>query len=139
MLYLMGALRNPDLALVARVLRDNGFDVWDDWRAAHPDADDQWREYEQARGRGYIEALAAPFAEAVFTLDRSFLDRASAGVLVLPAGKSAFAELGYMIGRHKPVFVVLLEEPERWDFMLKFATKIVTSVDELLEALHAHN
>ncbi len=135
MIYLIGALRNPDMAPVAQVLRDAGHEVFDDWRAAHPDADDKWRDYEKARGRSYTQALWAPFAQSVFALDRAWLDKADAGVMVLPAGKSAFAELGYLAGRGKPVFALLLEEPERWDFMLQFATEIVTSTERLLEVL----
>lgn len=135
MIYLIGALRNPVLESVALALRLQGHEVFDDWRAAHPDADDMWRLYEMARGRSYAEALAAPFANAVFELDCWHLDQANAGVLVLSAGKSAFAELGYLRGLGKPVHVLMLEEPERWDFMLKFATEIHTTLPALLKAL----
>ncbi len=138
MIYLMGALRNPALAEAAMMLRARGLVVFDDWRGAHPDADDVWRDYERARGRDYIDALNAPFATAVFDLDRRYLDRADVGVLVLPAGKSAFAELGYLIGRGKPVYVILPEEPDRWDFMLKFATHIYPSMTALMEAWDEH-
>src|SRR5712691_898227 len=88
MIYLAGALRNPALAEIAAALRAAGHAVFDDWRGAHPDADEKWREYEMARGRNYIEALAAPFAQTVFNFDSGWLDRCDVGVLVQPDRKS---------------------------------------------------
>jgi nucleoside 2-deoxyribosyltransferase len=49
----------------------------------------------------------------------------------MPAGKSAHLELGYMIGRGKPCFVLFDEEPERWDVMYQFATAVCFSYEEL--------
>jgi len=44
-------------------------------------------------------------------------------------------ELGYVIGRGKPGFILMPEEPERFDVMYAFSTKVCTSVTELLEAM----
>lgn len=136
MIYLIGSLRNPEVPKIARELRHMvpGHEIFDDWYAAGPIADDSWRDYEKMRGRTYIEALDAYPARHVFDFDYEHLQRASAGVLVLPAGKSAHLELGYLIGRGKPGFI-LLDNPDRWDVMYKFATGVFTDVTELAVTL----
>jgi len=138
-LYIIGSLRNPKVTEVASALRKAGFDVFDDWYAAGPDADDAWRDYEKARGRTYLEALGGYAARHVFEFDKYHLDRADAAVLVAPAGKSAHLELGYMIGRGRPGFILLDPEVERWDVMYQFATGLVDGVDELVQMIKERN
>ncbi len=129
--YVIGSLRNPDIPDVARNLRERGYDAFDDWFAAGPRADDHWKAYEVARGRTYREALAGYPAGQVFRYDKSHLDRCQAAVLVLPAGKSGHLELGYFIGSGKPGFILMPPGDDRWDVMYRFATRVVSSVDEL--------
>lgn len=131
MIYLIGSLRNPIVADVAKALRDKGYEVFDEWRAAGPDADDHWRDYEKARGHDYATALKGYPALHVFGFDKAHIDRADVGVLVLPAGKSAHLELGYMIGQHKPGFILLDQDPERFDVMYLFSTAVCRNLDEL--------
>jgi hypothetical protein len=38
-------------------MRLAGLDVWAEWLAAGPEADDSWRDYEQSQGRSYTQAL----------------------------------------------------------------------------------
>lgn len=137
-IYLIGSLRNPGLPEISAVLRDQGFDVFDDWFAAGPVADDAWRDYEKARGRSYIEALDGLAANHVFSFDRHHIDSSHIGVLVLPAGKSGHLELGYMAGQGKPT-AILLDTPDRWDVMYKFAERVVESVHDLVLWLGRHN
>jgi len=133
--YLIGSLRNPNVIKVGEALRTIGFDVFDDWMAAGPTADDTWREYEIGRGHSFIEALNGYSARHVFDFDKEHLDSADLGVLVMPAGKSGHLELGYLIGQRKPGYILLDAQPERFDVMYKFATKVVASLDDLLAAL----
>lgn len=133
-IYLMGSLRNPDIPNTAATLRDWGHEVFDDWFAAGPEADDHWRLYEEGRGRSYIEALDGHAATNIFGLDYHHLNRAHAGVLQLPAGRSAHLELGYLLGQGKPGFI-LLDDPDRWDVMYKFATAICLGFDDLKKAM----
>lgn len=137
--YLGGSLRNPRVREVANRLREKGIEVFDDWASTAPDADDHWKAYEQARGRTFIEALQGHFARNVFEFDKAHLDEADAFVLVLPAGRSAHAELGYMAGCGKRTVVLLAPEieDERWDHMLQFAEYIVSTIDEVVAALEA--
>lgn len=134
MIYLIGSLRNPAIPLLATCLRAAGHDVFDDWFAAGPIADDSWRDYEKARGRTYVEALSGLAATHVFDFDVTHLNLADTGLLVLPAGRSAFTEFGYLVGQGKPVYV-LLDDPERWDVMLKFATGVFCDESDLLFVL----
>lgn len=120
-IYLIGSLRNPDVPVVAQGMRKWGLDVFDDWYAAGPEADDKWMEYEQARGRTYREALGGYAARHVYHYDRSHLDRCDGAVLLLPAGKSGHLELGYMAGQGKPTFILVPENVERWDVMYSFS------------------
>lgn len=134
MIYLVGSLRNPEIPKIAERLRAEGYEVFDDWFAAGEHADDAWRDYEKGRGRSYTEALEALAANHVFAFDKTHIDRATASVLVLPAGKSGHLELGYVIGRGYPGYI-LLDNPDRWDVMYKFATKVTTSLDEIVNDL----
>ncbi len=131
-IYLIGSLRNPEVPVIAEHIRGLGFEVFDDWHAAGPEADDYWQKYEKARGHDFATALGGNAANHVFHYDKSHLDSSQAGVLVLPAGKSGHLELGYLIGQGKPCFILLTGEPERYDVMYRFATKVFTNVEDLL-------
>ncbi|WP_316172981.1 hypothetical protein [Bradyrhizobium sp. SZCCHNRI2049] len=135
--YLIGSLRNPQVPAVAKQIRDGGFTVFDDWYAAGPEADDYWRDYEKNRGRTYPEALRGLAAQNVFAFDLRNLEAADAAVLLMPGGKSAHLELGFMLGRGKPGFVLFTEEPERWDVMYQFANGVHFDTDELISDLKA--
>lgn len=132
--YLIGSLRNPEIPAIATKLRAHGIDVFDDWYAAGPEADDYWKTYEQGRGHDYAEALDGYAARHVFGFDKHHLDACDAAVLALPAGRSGHLELGYVIGQGKPGFI-LHDDPDRWDVMYLFADAVVTSVEELLPHL----
>lgn len=135
MIYLIGALKNTAVPLLAAKLRSAGLECFDDWHAAGPDADDFWQAYEKARGHDFKTALAGFAAKHVFEYDRHHLDRASVGVLLLPAGKSGHLEAGYLIGQGKPLYIVLDDEPKRFDVMYNFAAGVVKTFDELVEVL----
>ena len=131
--YLIGSLRNPAIPTIAKRLRDVGVDVFDDWYAAGPEADDIWRKYELERGRSYTQALEEGWhATHVWEYDKHHLDRCDSGILVLPCGRSGHLELGYLAGQGKPTYI-LLDNPDRWDIMYLFASKVYTSLDDLVK------
>ena len=133
-LYLIGSLRNPEVPKIAQKIRKLGFEVFDDWFAAGPEADDKWRDYEKERGRNYKKALSGHAANHVFHFDLKHLDECDIAVLFLPAGKSGHLELGYVLGKGKKGYI-LLDNPERWDVMYKFAHGVLHSFEELEEEL----
>lgn len=137
--YLIGSLRNPMIPTIGRELRDKGMYVFDDWFAAGPDADDRWRDYEKERGRTYIEALDDGWAaNHVFQFDLTHLDQADVGLLVLPAGRSAHLELGYMLGQGKSGYIVL-DNPDRWDVMYRFAHGVFETVEDAINTIGGVN
>lgn len=135
LIYVIGSLKNKLVPDVASALREVGYEVFDDWYAAGPDADDYWQEYSRQRGLSYGEALAGPHAECVFEFDKRYLTLADTVVLVMPAGKSGHIELGWALGQGKRGFVLFDGEPDRYDVMYKFATGVAFSLEELVDIL----
>ena len=132
-IYVIGALKNPSIPDVAKELRgETGWDVFDDWHAAHPQADNEWQLYERIRGRSYEEALGSYAAQNVFQFDKKHLDEATHGILVLPAGRSGHLELGYLAGRGIKTAILLDTDYDRWDVMYAFAGIITRSLDEIV-------
>lgn len=134
-IYLMGSLRNRGVPILANAIEAIGIEAFDSWQSPGPDADDHWREYEKARGRTYEQALRGHSARHVFEFDRQHIERCDAAVLVMPAGKSAHLELGYALGLGKYGFILLPEEPERWDVMYQFADAVFIGAENFLNHL----
>lgn len=132
-LYLIGSLRNQRVPLLAKSLRTQLTDVevFDDWFAAGPEADDYWKSYEQERGRTYGEALEGYAARHVFDFDRHHLDTSTHCLLVLPAGKSGHMEIMYAKYGVGARTAILLGEDVRWDVMYQFVDDVLTSSDEI--------
>lgn len=137
MIYIIGSLRQGDkIRQVAKELRNNGHDIFDDWLSAGPDADDYLRDHFVARDMKFREALASPAAQNIFEFDKKHILQADTVVLVMPAGKSAFLELGWALGKGKKGYILFPDgDPERLDIMMKFADDIFYSVEELVEEL----
>lgn len=133
--YIIGSLRNPQIPKVAKVLRDEGYDAYDEWHSAGEFADQAWMDYEVARGRSYVEALKGRAAQNVFHFDVSHLDLSDYAVLVAPAGRSGHLELGYFHGCGKPAFVLLDGEPDRYDVMPNFVTAVCPDIESLIVEL----
>ena len=134
-LYVIGSMRNERVQDVSQHLRSSGFEVFDDWHSSGPESDVFWQKYEEARGRSYIDALGGLYARHVFEFDLDHLKKCDAAVLVTPCGRSAYLELGWMLGQGKPGFILLEEELDRWDVMLQFATSVVGNTDDLISAI----
>lgn len=135
--YIIGSLRNEDVLKVDRALTEAlpDWEVFSDWMCAGPIADDSWQEYEKARGKTFLEGLQGYSAKHVFAFDKHHLDTSDAAVLVMPSGKSACMELGYMAGKGK-FTAILLDDPERWDCMFQFADLLTYDVQQIVEALN---
>ena len=134
-IYLIGSLRNAAIPSIGNRIRDCGFEVFDDWHSAGPEADDHFKRYHIERNITYDQALKGYAAQHIFNFDKRHLDRADMAILVMPAGRSGHLELGYMAGRGKPTFVLLEEGNDRRDLMLQFANGVYFSMEKLLESL----
>jgi len=133
--YIIGSLRNPSITELGASVRAVGYDVFDDWHAAGPIADDEWRRYEKERGHTYSEALVGLAAQHVLHFDLQHLNRASVAILALPAGRSGHLELGYIVGQGKRGYVLLDQDYDRWDVMYGLASGVFDNKDELLDVL----
>jgi hypothetical protein len=131
MIYLIGSLRNSEIPKIAKQLRGAGLNVFDDWYAAGPNADDCWRDYERDRGHSFREALQGAAAQNVFNFDRRNLQASDGVILVCPAGKSGHLELGWALGQGKPGYI-LLDSPDRWDVMYQFATLVTDKLEDIV-------
>lgn len=134
-IYLIGSLKNPYVPELANRIRTLGYDVFDDWHSAGPEADDYFNAYRIKRGLNYKDALNSYAAKHIFSFDRLHLDRADIVLLVMPAGKSGHLELGYALGRGKKGYILFDKEPDRLDQMHQFADEIFLNEEDLLKKL----
>jgi len=136
-IYLTGALKNElRIPEIGNVLREQGWDVMDEWITPGEHADENWQRYEKIRGRTYKQALHGRAATNIFLFDKSYLDMADVIVLIMPCGKSGFMEAGYAKGRNKKVIMFLDgKDPERYDVMPNFANKVCKNIEDLIEEL----
>lgn len=135
MVYIIGSLANEEVPKIANRLRECGHEVFDQWYGASKHADVAWTEYSKAKGMNFKQALQDHGAQTVFNFDKRFLDLCEVAVLVLPAGKSGHIELGYCLGKGKRGYILLNEEPQKYDVMYAFATDVFYSIEELLGVL----
>lgn len=132
-IYIIGSLRNENIPVVGNAIRAAGFDAFDDWYGTGPKADDHWFDYEKQRGRTYAEALQGRAAQNTFALDRDNIMRSEGVIMVLPAGKSGHLEFGFARGNGKPGVILFDKEPERYDVMYNFASKVTDSLADAIE------
>jgi hypothetical protein len=138
-IYLASSWRNPGQPHAVAQLRAAGHDVYDfrnpsggipngfRWSEIDPD----WTDWSAA---DYREALGSPLAQRGFSSDFDAMKWADVGVLLLPCGRSAHLELGWMAGAGKRTVIWTCDgqEPE---LMALLADDICISVAEVLAAL----
>jgi len=136
-IYLIGSLKNRKLITpLAKELRKLGVrEVFEDWIAPGPEADDFWRDYEKEKGRNYGEALKGWAGKHIYEFDSFHIERADLGILCMPCGKSGHLEFGDILGSGKRGYILFNGEPERWDVMYQFADGIYFNKKELKKEL----
>jgi hypothetical protein len=135
-IYVASSWRNKYQPAVVGVLRELGHEVYDfrnpapgnhgfSWSSIDPN----WKNWTPAE---YRAALAHPIAKDGHGHDDRALRWADTGLLVLPSGRSASWELGFVMGRGFPGYVYMPEacEPE----LMYREAQILVSEDELREA-----
>jgi len=145
--YVASSWRNPLQQGVVHTLRAAGLEVYD-FRDPPPpcipngfrwtDIDPHWQQWTPAQWRA---GLKTGTARRGYAADRAGMDWADCCVLVLPCGRSAHLEAGFMAGQGKPVFTLALEpvEPELMSLLLGPPEHICTDMGELLERLEVPN
>lgn len=138
--YVASSWRNKLQPAVVSMLRHAGLDVFDPRAQTHCSA---WREIYPGFVAGlwtnqqWREALRHDVATAGYAGIRGGMDWADVCVLVLPCGRSAHLEAGFMAGQGKRVITFAIDpvEPELMSLLLGSPDEICTTCGELFRAL----
>lgn len=125
-IYLASSWKNPHHTVVVDTLRGQGFRVYDfkdpSFVTYHgfrwSDIDEGWESWSS---RDFILGLSHPAATHQFSLGCEALDWANCGVLLLPCGKDAHMEAGWLVGAGKRLFILLDPEVPASELMYRMA------------------
>ena len=137
-IYVASSWRNPYFPDVVKRLRETGHEVYDFRNPPHGGAGFHWTDIDPDAPNWtyaqYAEGLRHPLAERQFQADIDALTWADTCVLVLPCGRSAHTEAGWMAGAGKRVIAYIPEmvEPE---LMYKLFAGVAGSLEELVEKI----
>ena len=137
-IYVASSWRNQYYPEVVQRLREAGHEVYDFRNPPHGGAGFHWTDIDPNAPdwtyAQYAEGLHHPLAERQFQADIDALTWADTCVLVLPCGRSAHTEAGWMAGAGKRVVAYIPEmvEPE---LMYKLFAGVAGSLEELVEKL----
>ena len=137
-IYVASRWRNKYFPAVVEALRAKGHEVYDFRNPPHGGNGFRWTDIDEKALEWsfdeYSEGLHHPKAERQFKADLEALEWADTCVLVLPSGRSAHTEAGWMAGAGRRVFVYIpeMQEPE---LMYKLFDGVVGSMEDLLEAI----
>lgn len=141
-IYVASSWRNEHQPRVVAALRIDGHEVYDFRNPpnglggfAWSDIDKDWEDWTTEQ---YIKALTDPIAEDGFNSDFEGMKWADCCVMVLPCGRSANTEAGWMKGAGKKVFVYspVKQEPE---LMYKIHDGIFDNFPDLAAAINKTN
>ena len=137
-IYLASSWRNPYYPEVVSCLREAGHQVYDFRNPPHGGSGFRWTDVDENAPHWsfdqYAEGLHHPLAERQFKADMDALDWADTCILVLPCGRSAHTEAGWMAGAGKRVLVYIPEmvEPE---LMYKLFDGVYGKMEDLIRTL----
>ena len=137
-IYVASSWRNPYYPDVVEALRASGHEVYDFRNPPHGGNGFRWTDIDENAPnwsfKEYAEGLGHPKAEHQFSADLEALEWADTCVLVLPCGRSAHTEAGWMAGKGKRVIVYIpeMQEPE---LMYKLFDSVVDSLTDLTQRL----
>lgn len=143
-IYVASSWRNPQQQEVVKILREAGHEVYDfknpqgngegtgfKWEHIDPD----WQSWTPEQ---FSNNLQHPIACHGYQSDFNAMEWADCCVMVLPCGRSAHTEAGYMKGAGKQVhvFMPVAEEPE---LMYKIYDSIITTYSQLFDIKQVNN
>lgn len=137
-IYLASSWRNPHQPWLVELLRSKNHEVYD-FRNPPNSSGFKWSDIGldlPCAAEAYRSALLThPRAAQGFMADFAAMRWAEVGLLVLPSGRSAHLELGWMAGAGKRT-LILTQDGEEPELMALLADKICISVKEVLLELH---
>ena len=137
-IYVASSWKNQYYPQVVETLRAAGHEVYDFRNPPHGGNGFRWTDIDHEAPKwsfnDYSKNLDHQLAQRQFKADLDALNWADTCVLVLPCGRSAHTEAGWLAGSGKKVLVYIpvFEEPE---LMYKLFDGVVGSLDELLKAI----
>ena len=133
-IYVASSWRNKYYPEVVTALRKAGHQVYDFRNPPHGGSGFHWTDIDENAPNWtfeqYAEGLCHPLAEKQFQADIEALYWANVCVLVLPCGRSAHLEAGFMAGMHKRVIAYIpeMQEPE---LMYKLFNGVSNNLEDL--------
>ena len=138
-IYLASSWRNQEQPGAVALLRNAGHEVYDfrNPPGGIPDGF-RWSEldgnWETWSAREYREKLSHPLAQRGFNSDFDGMKWADVGVLLLPCGRSAHLELGWMAGAGKRT-IIWTRDGQEPELMALLADRICVSAEEVVSVL----
>ena len=137
-IYVASSWRNKYYPEVVQALRAAGHEVYDFRNPPHGGNGFRWTDIDENALNWSFEQYAGglhhPKAERQFAADLEALEWADTCVLVLPCGRSAHTEAGWMSGAGRKVIAYIPEmgEPE---LMYKLFNAVVGNLEDLLKSI----
>ncbi|GJG33347.1 hypothetical protein PRMUPPPA20_14560 [Xylanibacter ruminicola] len=137
-IYVASSWRNKYYSEVVERLRKAGHEVYDFRNPPSGDPGFKWscvsEDYMNWSPQEYRENLNHPKAERQFANDLEAMGKCDACVIVLPCGRSAHTEAGWLAGTGCQTLVYIPERQEP-ELMYKLFDNICCSIEEVLVAL----
>jgi len=140
-IYLASSWRNKFQQTIVARLRRDGFDVYDFRNPPKSLPLQSWnlvrKNWQSWTKQDYIQSLKHPIAVEAYYSDFNAMEQADICVLLLPSGRTAHVEAGYMKGTGKPVYVLDFDENPAVELMFKIFDGIFLSYGDLKRKLKA--
>ena len=137
-IYIASSWRNKYYPEVVDKLREAGHEVYDFRNPPHGRGGFHWSDvdpdFQNWTVKQYREGLKDPWSETQFKSDLDALTWADTCVLVLPCGRSAHTEAGWMAGKGKKT-VAYIPEMQEAELMYKLFDFVSGDIDEIIEFL----
>lgn len=142
-IYVASSWRNSMFPATVAELRKAGHEVYDFRNPAPGNEGLAWSEIDREwlgwDPNTFVELLhSSPIAAKGFALDKAALDWCDTCVLVLPCGRSAHLEAGYVAGQGKDVYFLLHEEKFEPELMYLLGTRCSCSLAQIIEWMAAN-
>lgn len=139
-IYLASSWQNKEYEQVLNTLRLEGYETYD---FKHPENKElssfDWEKLDKKYNRwtcsDFKKALNHPETIKAFQKDFQAMQEADICVLLLPCGRSAHSEAGWMKGNGKKVFILDLSENPKPELMYRMYDDYLTETMELIERI----
>ena len=139
-IYLASSWQNKEYEQVLNTLRLEGYETYD---FKHPENKElssfNWEKLDKKSNRwscsDFKKALNHPETIKAFQKDFQAMQEADFCVLLLPCGRSAHSEAGWMKGNGKKVFILDLSENPKPELMYRMYDEYLTEIMELIERI----